>query len=303
MDSDLDLSFDFSWQTPLFFDLDLDLGVVDSIYMPAAVEDMPLPAEDSLSGLYSCYDDSSSPDGACNSSLTTTKTTATEGRVSKNVILERDRRRRLNEKLYTLRGVVPNITKMDKASVIQDAISYIEELQEQERRLLAEISGLQVEPAAAIKAESSFVSTGEVVEEEEEEDSPARQRRRKMRRTGSASPINDDASFCFCSPATRPVEILELQITEVGEKMAVVSLRHGKKRRGDLTNVCKALESLHRLHVITACITTISGNIIHTMFVEAEGMSGSQVIKEMVQAALGQFGTYEERSLEYMSYQ
>ncbi|OQU84905.1 hypothetical protein SORBI_3004G140000 [Sorghum bicolor] len=55
-------------------------------------------------------------------------------------VMERRRRRRLNDRLYALRSVVPNITKMDKASIIKDAIEYVLQLQQLERQLLAEVA-------------------------------------------------------------------------------------------------------------------------------------------------------------------
>jgi hypothetical protein len=58
----------------------------------------------------------------------------------------------------------------------------------------------------------------------------------------------------------------QLEVTEVGEKLAVVSLRYAKTR-GAMAMVCKALELLC-LKVITASVTTLAGSIVHTMFVE-----------------------------------
>ncbi|KAK9127553.1 hypothetical protein Syun_016350 [Stephania yunnanensis] len=61
---------------------------------------------------------------------------------SKTLISERRRRGSMKEKLYALRSLVPNITKMDKASIIGDAVLYVQQLQAQAKNLKAEMQGL-----------------------------------------------------------------------------------------------------------------------------------------------------------------
>ncbi|CAI9785900.1 unnamed protein product [Fraxinus pennsylvanica] len=81
------------------------------------------------------------------SSATTTKSTKRNKKIdrSRTLISERRRRGRMKEKLYALRSLVPNITNMDKASIVGDAVVYLQELQMQAKKLKAEMDVIQVE--------------------------------------------------------------------------------------------------------------------------------------------------------------
>ncbi|KAI3741414.1 hypothetical protein L1987_59086 [Smallanthus sonchifolius] len=56
-----------------------------------------------------------------------------------HVEAERQRREKLNQRFYTLRSVVPNVSKMDKASLLADAVCYINELKEKVEELEAKL--------------------------------------------------------------------------------------------------------------------------------------------------------------------
>ncbi|CAN1229329.1 Transcription factor bHLH35, partial [Linum grandiflorum] len=169
---------------------------------------------------FSGYYDSSSPDGAASSST-----------ASKNIVSERNRRKKLNERLFALRAVVPNISKMDKASIIKDAINYIQELHDLERRMQAEIAHLELESSGG--------------------------GRRKKKSSSSSSSLRKGI-----------YEMELLRVAYMREKTVYVSLTCGK-RSDTMVRLCEMFESL-KLKVITANMTTVSGRLLITVFVQAE---------------------------------
>ncbi|XWS33413.1 hypothetical protein CRYUN_Cryun22dG0080500 [Craigia yunnanensis] len=64
-----------------------------------------------------------------------TKTKRLEGQPSKNLMAERRRRKRLNDRLSMLRSIVPKISKMDRTSILGDTIDYMKELLERINKL------------------------------------------------------------------------------------------------------------------------------------------------------------------------
>ncbi|KAF0928566.1 hypothetical protein E2562_006012 [Oryza meyeriana var. granulata] len=63
------------------------------------------------------------------------------GAPSKNLMAERRRRKRLNNRLSMLRSVVPRISKMDRTSILGDTIGYVKELMDRIENLQDDAAG------------------------------------------------------------------------------------------------------------------------------------------------------------------
>ncbi|KAJ3692670.1 hypothetical protein LUZ60_011765 [Juncus effusus] len=72
-----------------------------------------------------------------------------------HVEAERQRREKLNHRFYGLRSVVPNVSRMDKASLLSDAIEYIEELRTRVNTLEVEVKSAKKEIQMELQSTSS----------------------------------------------------------------------------------------------------------------------------------------------------
>ncbi|KAL5565822.1 hypothetical protein UlMin_028986 [Ulmus minor] len=167
------------------------------------------------------------------SSGTTTTTTGKRGKAdrSRTLISERRRRGRMKEKLYALRSLVPNITKMDKASIVGDAVLYVQDLQMQAKKLKSEIAGLEASLAEAERFQGSNENT----------------KKTRASRTNHSIPKTI-------------VQLDMFQVEEKGFYVKVVS----NKGEGAAVSLYKALESLTSFNVHTSNLVTVSDQLILT---------------------------------------
>ncbi|GAU41249.1 hypothetical protein TSUD_97840, partial [Trifolium subterraneum] len=178
-------------------------------------------------------------DGDNYSSPTTTNTTTasvdTKPRSktdrSKTLVSERRRRGRMKDKLYALRSLVPNITKMDKASIIGDAVSYMHELQSQAKKLKAEVAGLESSLAMSKTYQGSI------------------ENQKKIQFNGN------NASICK--------KIVKMDMFQVDERGFYVKIVCNKGERV-ASSLYKSLESLKDFNVQNSNLATISDSFLLT---------------------------------------
>ncbi|KAJ3692669.1 hypothetical protein LUZ60_011764 [Juncus effusus] len=114
------------------------------------------------SSLDSEHSDSDRPDLLANKNRVkrrSPKGTCQNSPIIDHVEAERQRREKLNHRFYALRSVVPNVSRMDKASLLSDAIAYIKELCTRVETLEIEVKRAKKEVQMEVMASTSGTST------------------------------------------------------------------------------------------------------------------------------------------------
>ncbi|MCO5614215.1 hypothetical protein L7F22_068495 [Adiantum nelumboides] len=185
---------------------------------------------------------------------------------SKNLVSERRRRHRLNEKLYSLRALVPNISKMDKASIVGDAIDYVRELQKQVEDMEVDIVKLEAQKKDTAKG------------------SPQQQEHNGIHHRGASRRIKEPP---------KPIhQILELDVTQMEEKVFQFRI-HCKKTPGIVLQLARALEALD-IHIVNGSLTSINDHILNVLVIEIAGatLMGSEDLRARTLATISRFGLF-----------
>lgn len=176
------------------------------------------------------------------------KRTGKEPYQSKNLFTERNRRIRIKEGLFALRALVPNISKMDRAAILGDAIEYIEDLQKTAGKFQAELREMAEEDCSKNNADSEVPEVRGSSED-------------------NRYPLATGHNEGFTNADQRQQMEVQVEISQIGTRELLLKFVYNQKRGGFL----RLMEAIHSvgLQVIDANITTCNGRVLNNLKVEA----------------------------------
>ncbi|KAH6837134.1 hypothetical protein C2S53_018232 [Perilla frutescens var. hirtella] len=157
---------------------------------------------------------------------------------SKNLMTERNRRKRIKDGELALRALVPKITKMDKVATLVDAADYIKELLETIRNYHDELQALEEEDFNEVntKAERSML-------------------------------VRDCADNKGAGGSEKTPILVEVEVIQLGTKDFLLKILC-KQKQAAFSRLIKVLDSLG-LQVADVNVTTLHGLVSHVLKVEA----------------------------------
>ncbi|CAA0824599.1 Transcription factor ICE1 [Striga hermonthica] len=183
-----------------------------------------------------------------------------KGLPAKNLMAERRRRKKLNDRLYMLRSVVPKISKMDRASILGDAIDYLKELLQRINNLHNE---LEATPSGSVMHPTSNLHS--------------------LTPTPPTLPFRVKEELCASSTASPKNQPARVEV-RLREGRAVNIHMFCARRPGLLLSAMRALDNLG-LDVQQAVISCFNGFALDVFRAE-QCREGEDIVPEQIKALL-----------------
>ncbi|KAL5787911.1 hypothetical protein ACOSP7_004860 [Xanthoceras sorbifolium] len=167
-----------------------------------------------------------------------------------HIIAERKRREKLSQRFIALSSIVPGLKKMDKASVLGDAIKYLKQLQEKVKTLEEQTSKKTMESVVFVKKSQLFA----------EGDS-------------SCSDGNSSITHAF----NEPLPEIEARFCDKNVLIRV----HCEKRKGMFEKTVAAIENLH-LTIINSSVMTFGTSALDVTIIAQMDVEFSMSPKDLV---------------------
>ncbi|XP_030548475.1 transcription factor bHLH18-like isoform X2 [Rhodamnia argentea] len=177
---------------------------------------------------YGTYEIQDCEDRQMKSAGTTSRTPV---RSQDHVLAERKRREKLSGCFIALSALIPNLKKMDKATVLEDAIEYLKELQQRVKTLEEEVAVKTVESVVVVKK-------SQLTPDED---------------TRSSS--NESS----CSQIHQQLSLLEIE-ARVSGKCVLIKI-HCEKRNGFTSKITGEIEKLN-LAVVNSCVLSFGSSML-----------------------------------------
>ncbi|MBA0730253.1 hypothetical protein Golax_020473 [Gossypium laxum] len=177
----------------------------------------------------------------------------TNNRISQSkdhIMAERKRREKLSEKFIALSALVPGLKKMDKATVLGDAIKYMKQLQEKVKTLEEQARQKSIESVVFVK---------------------------KYQLLGNINAEFSSWDEISSAPFDEPLPEIEARFCD---QSVLISI-HCEKRKGFPEKIISAIEKFN-LTVINSNVMTFGNCALHITIVAQMDMEFCMTIKEFV---------------------
>lgn len=177
-----------------------------------------------------------------------------------HIIAERKRREKLSQRFIALSAIVPGLKKMDKATVLADAIKYVKQLQER-------VKGLEDLTAKRTVESVVLVKKSQLVPSDDD--------------TSSSDENFDGASAAKSDGTGEPSSLPEIE-AKVTDKTVLLRV-HCHKRKGVLVKLLAEIERLH-LSVVNTSVMPFAGSVLDITIIAQMDEEFSMSVKDLVRA-------------------